>query len=64
MCMHSVRNAQKFTTDFLLQYLFSLCDKLLSKRGWGKCEDMVICSDSQKKKLLVNHIRYPAGSKQ
>ena len=35
MCMHSVRTVHKFTKDFLLQYLFSQCDKLLSKGGEG-----------------------------
>ena len=33
MRMRSVRTAHKFTRDFLFQYLFTLCDKLLRKGG-------------------------------
>ena len=35
ICMHSLRTVHKFTKDFLLQYLFSSCDKLLRKGGGG-----------------------------
>ena len=55
MYMHTVRTVHNiFKKEFLLQYLFSLCDKLLSKgRGVGKST-----------KPLINHIKFPAGSKQ
>ena len=57
MCMHTVRTVHNiFKKEFLLQYLFSLCNKLLSKgRGVGK---------SMKPLIWFNHIKFPASSKQ
>ena len=55
MYMHTVTTVHNiFKKECLLQYLFSLCDKLLNKgRGVGKST-----------KPLMNHIKFPAGSKQ